>query len=331
LFESAARGALSTPQGVETTARRMLADPRARRSLDEFVSQWMRFDRLLTASKDRRRYPNFNRETAAAMAEETRSFISDLVWNDRDFMDVFTADYSFINADLAAIYGVPAPAREFDRVKFPAESERAGLLGQSLFLALTAKPDDTSPTARGLFIREQFLCQHVSEPPPGVNTNLPEITEAKPQTNRERMREHVTNPSCSTCHNLIDPIGFGFEKFDAIGARRNKFKLLFFEADEEGDRRAKPKTLELEMDTVGYVAGIPDSKFSSPRELGVVLARSPQCQECLVKQYFRYTSGRMETRADRPLIRQVSEDFRNSQFRFKELIISLVRSREFSN
>ena len=331
LFESAARGALSTPQGVETTARRMLADPRARRSLDEFVSQWMRFDRLLTAGKDRRRYPNFNRETAAAMAEETRSFISDLVWNDRDFMDVFTADYSFINADLAEIYGVPAPAREFDRVKFPAESERAGLLGQSLFLALTAKPDDTSPTARGLFIREQFLCQHVSEPPPGVNTNLPEITEAKPQTNRERMREHVTNPSCSTCHNLIDPIGFGFEKFDAIGARRNKFRLLFFAPDEEGDRRVKPKTLELEVDTAGYVAGIPDSNFSSPRELGAVLARSPQCQECLVKQYFRYTSGRMETPADRPLIRQVSDDFRNSQFHFKELIISLVRSREFSN
>src|SRR5215470_7358001 len=112
LFESAARGALATPQGVETMARRMLADPRARRSLDEFVSQWMRFDRLLTAGKDRRRYPNFNREVAAAMAEETRSFISDLVWNDRDFMDVFTADYSFINADLAEIYGVPAPRSE---------------------------------------------------------------------------------------------------------------------------------------------------------------------------------------------------------------------------
>jgi len=331
LFESAARGALSAPQGVEATTRRMLNDSRARQTLDEFVSQWMRFDRLLTAGKDRRRHPNFTREAAVAMTEETRGFIADLVWNDRNFMDVFTADYSFINADLAAIYDVPAPAKEFDRVKFPAESERAGLLGQSLFLALTAKPDDTSPTARGLFIREQFLCQHVSEPPPGVNTNLPEIIEAKPQTNRERMREHVANPSCSTCHNLIDPIGFGFEKFDAIGARREKFKLLFFADDDDGDRRAKSRMVELEMDTAGYVAGIPDSKFSSPRELGAVLARSPQCQECLVKQYFRYTTGRMETRADQPLIRQVSEDFRKSQFRFKELIISLVRSREFSN
>jgi len=326
LFENAARGELSTPKGVEATARRMLEDPRARRSLDEFISQWMRFDRLLTAAKDRRRYPNFNREAAVAMTEETRGFISDLVWNDRNFMDAFTADYSFINADLAAIYGVPAPAREFDRVKFPVESERAGLLGQGLFLSLTAKPDDTSPTARGLFIREQFLCQHVSEPPPGVNTNLPEITEAQPQTNRERLREHVTNPSCSTCHNLIDPIGFGFEKFDAVGARREKFKLLFFGENEEGGRRAAPKTIELEIRTDGYVAGIPDSKFSSPRELGAVLARSSQCQECLVKQYFRYTFGRIETQADRSLIRQALEDFRKSQFRFKELIISLVRS-----
>jgi hypothetical protein len=290
----------------------------------------MRFDRLLTASKDRRRYPNFNREVAVAMTEETRAFIADLVWNDRNFMDVFAADYSFINADLAAIYGVPAPAKEFDRIRFAPESERAGLLGQSLFLALTSKPDDTSPTARGLFIREQFLCQHVSEPPPGVNTNLPEITEAKPQTNRERMREHVTNPSCATCHNLIDPIGLGFEKFDAIGARRDKFKLLFFGDDEEGDRRAKSKIVELEMDTAGYVAGIPDSNFASPRELGAVLARSPQCQECLVKQYFRYTAGRMETAADRKLIRQVFDDFKKSQFRFKELMISLVRSREVS-
>jgi hypothetical protein len=331
LFESAARGKLATPQGVEAAARRMLADPRARQALDEFVSQWMRFDRILTASKDRRRFPIFNREVAFAMTEETRQFVADLVWNERNFMELFTADYTFINADLAAIYGIPAPAREFDRVKFTPESERAGLLGQTLFLALTSKPDDTSPTARGLFIREQFLCQHVAEPPPGVNTNLPEITQARPQTNRERMREHVANPSCSTCHNLIDPIGFGFEKFDAIGARRDKFKLQFFGDSEGGNRRAPARMVELELDTTGYVAGIADSKFSSPRELGTVLARSQHCQECLVKQYFRYTAGRMETAADRKLIRQVYDDFRKSQFRFKELMISLVQAREFSN
>jgi hypothetical protein len=327
LFDSAARGELRSPATIEKIARRMLADPKARQGLDEYISQWMRFDRLLLASKDRRRFPLYTRETAVAMTEETRRFLSDLVWNNRDFMDAFTANYGFVSGELAGIYGVPAPEKEFERVDFPPESERGGLLGQGLLLALTAKPDDTSPTARGLFIREQFLCQHVADPPPGVNTNLPPITEAKPQTNRERMSEHVTNPSCATCHNLIDPIGFAFEKFDAVGARRDKFKLLFF-AGRRADRRAPPKTIELDMNTAGWVAGIPDSKFSSPSELGQVLAKSVQCQECMVKQYFRYTAGRLETPADRPLIRAVLQDFKQSQFRFQELIISLVRLRE---
>jgi len=332
LLASAARGDLSTPQGVEKAARRMLDHTRAREALKEFVSQWVRFDRILTASKDRRKYPLFTRETAVAMTEEANLFISDLVWNDRNFMDLFTADYGYANSDLAAIYGVPAPAKEFDRVAFPAGSERAGLLGQTLFLALTAKPEDSSPTARGLFVREQFLCQHVPEPPAGVNTNLPPVTEEKPQTNRDRMSEHATNPSCATCHNLIDPIGFGLERFDAVGAKRDKFQLQFASGRREGGgRRGQMKTLNLDIDPTGYVAGIPDSQFASPSQLGAVLAKSEQCQECVVKQYFRYISGRMETPADRPAIRQMLDEFRKSEFRFKRLMISLVRLREFPN
>jgi hypothetical protein len=261
------------------------------------------------------------------MTEETRRFLSGLVWNGGNFMDAFTATYGLVSGELAGIYGVEAPEKEFDRVEFPAASERGGLLGQGLFLALTSKPDDTSPTARGLFVREQFLCQHVADPPPGVNTNLPAITEAKPQTNRERLSEHVTNPSCAGCHNLIDPIGYAFERFDAVGARREKFQLQFF-AGRRSERRAPPKTVDLDLDTTGSIAGIADSKFSSPRELGGVLAKSAQCQECMVKQYFRYVYGRLETPADRPVIRHVLDDFRKSQFRFQELIISLVRLRE---
>ena len=329
LLESAARGELSTPQGVEKSVRRMLGDARAHEALDEFVAEWLRFDRALNASKDRRRFPKFNRETAVAMTEEARQLVSYLVWEDRSFMDLFTADYAFVNADLAGIYGVAAPAKEFGRVRFTPASERAGVLGQALFLTLTAKPEETSPTARGLFVREQFLCQHVADPPPGVNTNLPPVTEAKPETNRDRMSAHVNNPSCAGCHNLIDPIGFGFEKFDAIGARQDNLKLLFFPDPHGAHKREQPKSLELPLDTTGFVAGIPDAKFSSPRELGAVLARTPECGECIVKQYFRYTAGRLETPADRPLIRQVYEDFRNSQFRFKELMVSLARSREF--
>jgi hypothetical protein len=328
LFEAAARGELNTPEGVEKAARRMLDHTRARDAFNEFVSQWMRFDRILTAGKDRRRYPQFTRDTAVAMTQEARLFIGDLVWNDRNFMDLFTANYGFANSDLASIYGVPAPAKEFDRVSFPEGSDRAGVLGQTLFLALTAKPDDSSPTARGLFVREQFLCQHVPEPPPGVNTNLPPVTEARPQTNRERMSEHATNPSCATCHSLIDPIGFGLERFDAVGAKRDKLTLVF-PGERRAGNRVPPKTMRLDINASGYVAGITGSEFSSPVQLGSVLAKSPQCQECIVKQYFRYIAGRLETPADRPVIRTVLDEFRGSQFRFKQLIVSLARLREF--
>jgi Protein of unknown function (DUF1552)./Protein of unknown function (DUF1592)./Protein of unknown function (DUF1588)./Protein of unknown function (DUF1585). len=324
LFAEAARGDLSTPKGIEKAARRMLDHPQAKRALDEFVSQWLRFDRILTASRDRRKFPLFTREAAIAMTAEASMFVSDLVWNDGNFMDLFTARYGYVNADLAPIYKVPPPAKEFERIAFAPESERAGVLGQTLFLASTAKPEDSSPTARGLFVREQFLCQHVPDPPAGVNTNLPPVTEAKPQTNRDRMSEHATNPSCATCHKLIDPIGFGLEKFDAVGARREKFTLQFFKGrGEGGERRAPPKTVDLDIDGTGYVTGIPDSQFSSPAELGAVLAKSSLCQECVVKQYFRYIAGRLETPADRPAIRKLLDDFRNSQFRFKDLIVSL--------
>jgi hypothetical protein len=327
LLASAAKGELDNPASLEKVARRMLDDPKAKQALDEFVAQWLRFDRLLTATKDRRRFPQFTRETAFAMTEEARRFVADLVWTDQNFMDLFTGGYGYLNADLAAVYKLPAPAAEFTKVTFPPESERAGVLGQALFLALTSRPDETSPTSRGLFVREQFLCQKVADPPPGVNTNLPPISEAKPLTNRDRLAEHTVNKSCSGCHSLIDPIGFGFEKFDAIGGRRDKLPLSFF-----GDRRNRntpPKTITLDLDTSGFVAGIKESNFKSPIELGAVLARSPECQECIVKQYFRYTAGRTETPGDRPLIRAVTDQFRKSDFRFKELMVSLVRLREF--
>ncbi len=331
LLATAARGDLGSPDGVAKITRRMLDDPRAHEALSEYVGQWMRFDRILQASKDRRRYPQFTRETAVAMTEEARRFVADLVWNDRDFMDLFTDKYGYVDADLAGIYKVPPPAKEFERVAFPADSERAGVLGQALFLALTAKPEDSAPTARGLFVREHFLCQHVPPPPAGVNTNLPPVTEDQPQTNRDRMSAHVTNPSCATCHKLIDPIGFGLERFDAIGARREKFQLQFPLPRKEGEHKREMKTVELDIDPTGYVAGLPHSEFSSPSQLGGVLAKSEQCQECMVKQYFRYTFGRMETPADRPLIHNVFSTFRESGFRFKELIVAMMRERALSD
>ena len=120
----------------------------------------------------------------------------------------------------------------------------------------------------------------------------------------------------------MDPIGFGFEKFDAIGGRREKLKQDFLPERKAKDQ--KPVSVFLELDTTGNVAGVPNSEFSSPQKLGEVLARTPQCQECVVRQLFRYTAGRLETPADRPLIDQAFRRFKDSQFQLKELIISLT-------
>lgn len=331
LINAAARGQLDTQEGIARSARRLLDDAKAREAIDEFTSQWLRFDRVLTSTKERQSYPQFTPDTAIAMTHEARRFVSDLVWNSRNFMELFTAPDAYPNGDLARIYQVEAPVEDYAKVPFPSNSERAGLLGQALFLTLTAKPDDTSPTARGLFVREQFLCQHVADPPPGVNTNLPPVTQARPVTNRERLAMHTTDKACAGCHTLVDPIGNGLEKFDAIGQRREKLKLTFGRVFGEAasERRAATTSVELPLDTTGQVAGLPNSAFSSPKELGAVLAASQQCQECIVKQYFRYVTGRTETPADRPLIRRVLEDFRRSGFQFREMVISMVSAPEF--
>ena len=326
LLDSAARGELNDPEGIGRRARQMLDDPRAKQGLGDFVSQWLRFDRVLTAARDRRFFPLFSRDLAIAMIEETKRFMDDLVWNDRNFMDAFTANYGFVNSDLAPVYNVPTPAREYARVEFPAEQQRSGLLGEALFLTLTSKLEETAPTGRGLFVREQFLCQHVPPPPPGVDTNLPSVEEARPLTNRERLAAHTSDKVCAGCHRLIDPIGFGLENFDAIGMYREKQKMLFDPEYHGADvRRPKPKEVYLTLDTTGQVAGLPEPQFTSARQLGQLLAGAPQCQECMVKQLFRYMSGRQDTPADTPMIHIALDDFRKSGFHYKELVVSLVQ------
>ena len=117
-----------------------------------------------------------------------------------------------------------------------------------------------------------------------------------------------------------------------FGMRREKDKLLFYPVVEDAvaARKAKPKLVELELDTSGKVAGFENSEFSSPRQLGEILARMPQCQECIVKQVFRFMAGRLDTAADRPLLNEALKDFQDSGFRFRELLVSLVKGRELS-
>ena len=322
MLQLASSGQYSTDAQIEVQARRMLDDPRAIVALDEFLAQWMRFDRVLDATRDRRKYREFNGEVAAAMAEETRQLFRHLVWDDNDFMEFFSADYTFISTSLAKIYGLPSPLTEFSRVDYPSESGRAGVLGHGSFLVLTSKPAETSPTSRGLFVRNHFLAQEIAPPPPGVNAVLPEITEDKPLTNRQRLSVHLNSEACASCHRLIDPIGLGFEQYDAIGGYHTKMDLRF-------GGRDNPSTKELELDTAAFVQGIPNSEFSRPKELGKLLAGNETCQRCIVKQFFRYAFGREESSADQPILDAAFEKFRKSGFRFRELIMAIVTSKLF--
>jgi hypothetical protein len=325
LLAAAERAKLATKEQVEQTARRMLDDERSRLAVDEFLAQWLRFDRLLSATRDRRRFREFNGEVAAAMAEETRRLFRHLVWNDQNFLELFTANYSFVSTELARLYGLPEPAEEFARVEYPADSGRSGVLGHGSFLVLTSKPSETSPTARGLFIRNQFLGHEVPPPPPGVDTTLPAVTENAPLTNRQRLEIHLNSESCAGCHKLIDPIGLALEQYNAIGVFQPKMTLQF--SPPRSQARSRRSTMvELDLDTSGFIQGLEDSQFTSPKELGRLLAESNACHRAIVKQLFRYAYGRAETPADQPVIENLLETFRSSGYRFRELIVALVTS-----
>lgn len=325
LMSAAASGKLGTTDEVAATARRMLSDSQAKPAFEEFLSQWLRLDVVLSATRDRRRFREFNSETAAAMAEETKRLFNHLSWNDQNFMEFFTANYTFINSDLARLYNLPAPDVDFGRVEYPTESTRSGVLGHGSFLVSTSKPGETSPTARGLFVRNHFLGQEIPPPPPGVNATLPAVTENAPLTNRQRLDVHLNSESCAGCHRLIDPIGFGFEQFNAIGVFNPKMSLVFSNRGDES-RGRRPTMMELDLDTSAYIQGVENSSFSNPKELGRLLAENPACQKAIVKQLFRYAMGREETATDQPAIEDLVAKFRSSGYRFKELVVALVTS-----
>ena len=331
LLDAAATGLLDNMDGIETQIRRMLKDPRAQQAIEQFLAQWLRFDRVETAVRDRRLFPEFGAELVESMLEETRRLFASLVWEDRDFMQFFSADYGFLNTSMARLYGLQPPASEFQKVPFPTDSGRAGVLGQATFLTVTSKPSDTSPTERGLFVRERFLCQTVPPPPPGVDATLPALSDDKPMTTRERLAVHLSNPSCAGCHRLVDNIGFGFEQYDAVGRFRNDEIIKIFPTQDEKRRKVKtaPSEYALPIDPSGFVLGLPGSEFSSPAQLGRLLAQDEGCRKCIVKQLFRYAVGRPENDADKQSIDTAFERFRDSRFQLQELIIAIATSESF--
>ncbi|HZR26384.1 MAG TPA: DUF1592 domain-containing protein [Vicinamibacterales bacterium] len=223
LVKVANSGTLHLPTVLDKQVKRMLADPKAEAMSTRFASQWLKLQDVDKLHPDALLFPSFDNELTQSYIKETQLFFNSIVREDRNILDLLTADYSYINERIAKVYGIPNVIGEnFRRVQMP--PERRGILGQGSILMQTAVADRTSPVQRGKWIMETLL----GSPPPPPPPNVPAFDETsanqggKPLSTRERMEEHRKNPACMSCHRVIDPIGLSLENFDTIGAWRIK-------------------------------------------------------------------------------------------------------------
>ena len=220
LRNAAARGSLRDPAALEQQVRRMLRDPRSSALVDNFAARWLELSKLPGVVPDTELYPEFDENLRDAMQQETRLFVGSQLRENRSVLELLTADYSFLNARLAAHYGIRnIYGDHFRRVTFT-DAKRGGLLGQASVLTVTSYPNRTSVTMRGKWLLANLL----GAPPPPPPADIPALKEAgaegQPRSLRERMEMHRSNPACASCHQRMDPLGFALENFDADGKWR---------------------------------------------------------------------------------------------------------------
>lgn len=312
LLDAAAAGGLDTVEGVEAEARRMLEDDRAHRGVANFVSQWLDLRGLDLADKDPTVFPDFDPELIAAMRTETEAFFESVIWEKKGGIhDLLLSNETLVDARLAAIYGVSHPGdASWQSVTLP-DAERRGVLTQASFLTNFAHRATPAPVRRGHFVRSRLLCQDLDAPPNDVDTSVPPPSDA--QTNRELLAQHSADPLCKGCHQFMDPIGFGFEKYDAIG----QFRTV------EGDN--------LTIDATGELVGTTDSDgpFDGAIELAERLAESDQVQQCMTTQAFRYTYGRRNTADDSCTVDDIQLAHVESGGAILELLVAITRTDSF--
>jgi hypothetical protein len=312
LFAAAQNGGLATEADVRAQAERMLADPRAAEAIASFHMQWLKLDKLPALEKNAEVYPSFVPEMREAMATETARFADHVIrFDDGRLATLFTAPYSFLDGPLFALYGVTPPADHDPNEPVDLDpTQRSGILTHASLLATHAHTDQSSPVHRGVLVREHFLCQQLSPPPPDVDVVPPELD--PDASTRERFEQHRTDPACAGCHELIDPLGFGFEHYDGIGAYR---------AEEAG----KP------VDASGEIVGgdAADPVFDGAIELGQMLAESEQVRTCVAQQWFVYGFGRTRGDGDDCSFVAMYTAFAESDHDIRELLLAMVATDSF--
>jgi hypothetical protein len=307
LFTAAQNGQLMTADGVQTQVTRMLADAKAQAFVADFIDDWLDVNVLASRPKDAMLYPMWNQDLAAAMETEFRTFGTTAVLGSGLFADLLTGNKSSVNQALAAVYGVSGITGTTPKAVTFDAGQRAGILTLAGFLTVTGASNGSSPVRRGHAIWTRLLCSTVADPPGNVPPPQPPMAGV---TTRQRFEMHDMNACTGSCHATMDPIGFGFEHYDGLGAYRTT-----------------DQTLPVDSSGSILLDGTKQT-FADAPALAKLLAASPQAQACFAKQMTRYALNRWDTSADAWSIQSAATTFQGT-LNVRDLIGAVATSRTF--
>ncbi|HSG70583.1 MAG TPA: DUF1592 domain-containing protein, partial [Planctomycetaceae bacterium] len=309
LLDLAERGELGDPEVLEQQTLRMLADERSQALVENFAGQWLYLRNLDSTTPDGRLYPDFDDNLRQAFRKETELFFESILREDRSVLDLLNADYTYLNERLAKHYGIPhVYGSRFRRVALNENSQRGGLLRHGSILSVTSYATRTSPVIRGKWILENMLGTPPPPPPPDVPA-LKENTVAANLPVRERLAQHRADAACAHCHNLIDPVGFSLENFDALGRWREL-------------ENGQP------VDATGGLPG--GTRFTGVEGLEKgLLARPDLFVGTMTDKLLTYALGRGLESYDAPAVREIVRNAKSGNYRFSSLILGIVNSTPF--
>ena len=309
LLNLAIENRLSEPAVLTEQVNRMLADERSDSLVENFASQWLYLRNLESITPNLRTFPDFDDNLRQAFRLETEHFFKDVMRSDRSVLDLVRSDHTFLNERLATHYDIPEViGSEFRKVKLPNESRRGGILRHGSILMVTSYATRTSPTIRGNWILENIWGTPAPPPPPNV-PNLKENTTLDVSSLRERLAKHRADPTCASCHDRMDPIGFSLENYDAVG-RWREFEGV------------------LDIDSAGM---FPDgSKIDSIDDLEDAIMKRPKMfVRTLTEKLMTFALGRSIEPFDGPAIRSIEQSAAKDDYRFSSIVKGIVLSAPF--
>ncbi len=306
LLDAAANGTLTTDSGLADQAERLLTTPYARQVLQDWFAETLELDAVHTMDKDPTLFPELDDDLRWAMEMELRHLFDWVVFDEpQPFNMLLTTNTTFVDRELGRLYGMQFSDDVTREVRFLDGDGRGGILGRAALLSVNAHNTQNSPTHRGKFVRTRLLCQSIPPPPPGVVTELAPPTEGG--TLRDRLEQHATDVQCSGCHQLMDPIGYASEGFDALG-------------------RARDLDNGLPIDATGHLDG---QEFDGAVELGQIVAEHPDLPVCTALNLYRFANGQAESESELPLIDTLAGDFVGQGQQLDQLVLDLVLSEGF--